>query len=137
MSLRRFRTLVRTAVVLARAGVLRLERPDKLVRIGLTMMRWGPTPAAGYAISTLRTPKRPAVHDDRGTITFAELDSATNALAHGLRGLGVGEGDVIAIFCRDHRYFVMSSVAASKLGASGSNPSPLTAPCVLRSPHSP
>ena len=69
MRLRRFRTLVHTAVVLARAGVLRPERPDKLIRIGLTMMRWGPTPAAGYAISTLRTPKRPAIHDERGTTT--------------------------------------------------------------------
>jgi len=32
--------------------------------------------------------------------------------------LGVGEGDSIAIFCRDHRGFVQASVAASKLGAS-------------------
>jgi acyl-CoA synthetase (AMP-forming)/AMP-acid ligase II len=103
--------------VLVRAGVVRLDRPDKLVRIGLTMLRWGPTPAAGYAISRLRTPHRPAIHDDAGTITFAELDDATNALARGLRGLGVREGDAIAILCRDHRGFIESSVAASKLGA--------------------
>ena len=117
MSSRRLRTSLHTAVVLARAGVLRLDRPDKLLRIGLTMLRWGPTPAAGYAISRLRTPHRPAIHDDAGTITFAELDDATNALAHGLRGLGVREGDAIAILCRDHRGFIESAVAASKLGA--------------------
>jgi acyl-CoA synthetase (AMP-forming)/AMP-acid ligase II len=114
----RLQSSLRTGAILARAGVVRLERPDKLARVGLTMMRWGPTPAAGYRISTLRTPDRPAIHDDRGTVTFAELESQTNALARGLRGLGVGEGDSIAIFCRDHRGFVQASVAAAKLGAS-------------------
>jgi fatty-acyl-CoA synthase len=109
---------LRTAVILARAGVVRLERPDKLLRVGATMLRWGPTPASGYRISAIRTPERPAIHDDRGTITFAQLDAQTNALAYGLRGLGVGEGDSIAIFCRDHRGFIEASVAASKLGAS-------------------
>jgi acyl-CoA synthetase (AMP-forming)/AMP-acid ligase II len=112
------RTSLHTGAVLARAGVLRVQRPDTLLRMGLTMLRWGPTPAAGYHISALSTPDRPAIHDDRGTVTFAELDLATNALAHGLRELGMGEGDAIAIFCRDHRGFVFSSVAASKLGAS-------------------
>jgi fatty-acyl-CoA synthase len=110
--------LLRKGAVLARAGVLRVERPDTILRAGLEMLRWGPVPAAGYAISALRTPGRPAIHDDLGTVTFAELDRDTNALAHGLRGLGVGEGDSIAIFCRDHRGFVYTSVAASKLGAS-------------------
>jgi fatty-acyl-CoA synthase len=117
VTLGRLRTSLRTGAILARAGVVRFDRPDKLIRVGLTMLRWGPTPAAGYAISALRTPDRPAIHDERGTISFRELATQTNALAHGLRGLGVGEGDAIAILCRDHRGFIESSVAASKLGA--------------------
>jgi acyl-CoA synthetase (AMP-forming)/AMP-acid ligase II len=117
VTLGRLRTSLRTGAILARAGVVRFDRPDKLVRVGLTMLRWGPTPAAGYAISALRTPDRPAIHDERGTISFRELATQTNALAHGLRGLGVREGDAIAILCRDHRGFIESSVAASKLGA--------------------
>ncbi len=117
MKLARLETSLHTGFTLARAGVLRPERPDKLARVGLTLLRWGPTPASGYAISALRTPNRPAIHDDRGTITFGELQGQTNALAHSLRELGVGEGDSIAIFCRDHRGFVEASVAASKLGA--------------------
>jgi cell division septum initiation protein DivIVA len=53
-------------------GVLRLDRPDKLPRVGLLLLkRWGPTPASGYAISAMRDPHRPAIHDDRGTISFA------------------------------------------------------------------
>jgi acyl-CoA synthetase (AMP-forming)/AMP-acid ligase II len=114
----RLQSSLRTAVILARAGVVRLERPDKLARVGVTMLRWGPTPASGYRISAIRTPNRPAIHDDRGTVTFAQLDAETNAFARGLRGLGVGEGDSIAIFCRDHRGFIDASVAAAKLGAS-------------------
>jgi acyl-CoA synthetase (AMP-forming)/AMP-acid ligase II len=114
----RLQSSLRTAVILVRAGVVRLERPDKLVRVGVTMLRWGPTPASGYRISAIRTPNRPAIHDDRGTVTFAQLDAETNAFARGLRGLGVGEGDSIAIFCRDHRGFIAASVAAAKLGAS-------------------
>ena len=106
MKLARLETSLHTGLTLARAGVLRPERPDKLARVGLTLLRWGPTPASGYAISALRTPDRPAIHDDRGTITFAELQGQTNALAHSLRELGVREGDSIAIFCRDHRGFV-------------------------------
>jgi acyl-CoA synthetase (AMP-forming)/AMP-acid ligase II len=117
VNLGRIDTSLRTGLTLARVGVLRPDRPDKLARVGLTLLRWGPTPASGYAISALRTPHRPAIHDERGTITFAELQAQTNALARGLRGLGVREGDSIAIFCRDHRGFVEASVAASKLGA--------------------
>jgi len=117
VNLARISTSLRTGVTLTRAGVLRPDRPDKLARVGLTLLRWGPTPATGYAISALRTPDRPAIHDDRGMITFGELQAQTNALAHGLRELGVGEGDSIAIFCRDHRGFIEASVAASKLGA--------------------
>jgi fatty-acyl-CoA synthase len=85
--------------------------------VGRTLLRWGPTPASGYAVSALRTPRRAAIHDDRGTITFAEIEAQTNALARGLREMGVRERDSIAIFCRDHRGFVQASIAASKLGA--------------------
>jgi fatty-acyl-CoA synthase len=105
-----------TGWVLRRARVLRLGRPDKLLRTALLLKRWGPTPASGYAISAVRDPQRPAIHDDRGTITFKELHEQTNALAHSLRAAGVGEGDGIAILCRDHAGFIKATVAASKLG---------------------
>ena len=115
--LRRLLNTLFTGWTLARAGVLAPTRPDKVVRTLLLLRRWGPTPASGYAISAMRDPHRPAIHDDRGSVTFQELHEQTNALAHGLRQLGVVEGDGIAILCRDHADFVRSSVAASKLGA--------------------
>ena len=41
----------------------------------------------------------------------------TNALAHGLAANGIGEGDNVGLMCRDHRGFIESVVACSKLGA--------------------
>ena len=115
--LNRLLTTLHTGFSLTRAGVLRIERPDRTIRALLLLKRWGPTPASGYAISAMRDPDRAAIHDDRGTISFRELHEQTNALAHSLRAAGVGEGKGIAILCRDHAGFVKSSVAASKLGA--------------------
>jgi fatty-acyl-CoA synthase len=55
--------------------------------------------------------------DDRGTLTFAEVDRRTNALARALAARGIGEGDGAAIMCRNHRGFIEAAVACGKLGA--------------------
>jgi acyl-CoA synthetase (AMP-forming)/AMP-acid ligase II len=115
--LRRLLNTLFTGWMLARSGVLAPTRPDKILRTLILLKRWGPTPASGYAISALRDPNRVAVYDDRGAVTFRDLHEQTNAFAHGLRELGVREGDGIAILCRDHADFVRASVALSKLGA--------------------
>ena len=62
-------------------------------------------------------PERTAIVDERGTLTFAEVDRRTNALARELGRAGVGEGDGVAIMCRNHRGFIEATVACSKLGA--------------------
>ncbi len=69
-------------------------------------MRWGFTPAAGYATAAARYPDDPAIIDEHGTVTFAELDRRTSAIARGLQEAGVGEGDRVALLCRNHRGFV-------------------------------
>ena len=57
------------------------------------MLRWGPTPAAGYAISALRTPDRAGdPRRARHGHLRASSTRETNALAHGLRELGVRRG---------------------------------------------
>jgi acyl-CoA synthetase (AMP-forming)/AMP-acid ligase II len=55
--------------------------------------------------------------DELGTLTFRELDTRTNALAHALSDAGVKEGDAVALMCRNHRGFIETTVALSKLGA--------------------
>src|ERR1700742_2907477 len=103
--------------VLADAGVIRPMRPEKLVHMASNMVRWGPTPAAGYAISAVRRPDKLGIVDELGTLTFKEIHERTNALANAWSDLGIGEGDGVAILCRNHRGFVDATVACSKLGA--------------------
>src|SRR3954471_19174286 len=110
-------TKVFTLRTLAGAGLLQPMRPDKLARIGLTMARWGPTPAAGYAAGAIRHPDRTALIDELGSLTFREVNERTNGLAHALAERGIEEGDNVAVLCRNHRGFVDITVALSKLGA--------------------
>ncbi len=105
------RTLVGT-------GMFAPVRPDRVVRALGALRRWGPTPAAGYAAAASRYPDRLAIVDERGTLTFAEVDRRTTALARALAREGVREQDGVAIMCRNHRGFIEASVACSKLGAS-------------------
>jgi fatty-acyl-CoA synthase len=107
----------RAAKVLADAGVIRPMRPDKALHMASTMLRWGPTPAAGYTVSAVRRPDKVAIIDELGTLTFREVHERSNALANAWSDLGIGEGDGVAILCRNHRGFIDATVACSKLGA--------------------
>ena len=80
-------------------------------------MRWGTGPAGGFASLAVRDPDRVGLVDELGELTFGEMQRRSNALARGLAELGVGEGDSVAIMCRNHRGFVDASVAVAKLGA--------------------
>jgi acyl-CoA synthetase (AMP-forming)/AMP-acid ligase II len=99
------------------AGVISLTRPDRLLQSGLAMLRWGATPAAGYAAAAARFPDEPAVIDELGTLSFKELDERTNRLANALAARGIAAGDHVAVMCRNHRGFIEITVACSKLGA--------------------
>ena len=62
-------------------------------------------------------PALPALVDERGTLTYQQVDDMSTALARGLKGLGVGEGSVVGLLCRDHRGLVIAMAACGKLGA--------------------
>jgi fatty-acyl-CoA synthase len=99
------------------SGLLGPTMPDRLVKAGIALWRFGPTPAAACVASAARYPDDLAVIDERGRLTFGELHERTNALAHALSDQGVNEGDNVALLCRNHRGFVEATVACSKLGA--------------------
>ncbi|GAC1322334.1 MAG: AMP-binding protein [Thermoleophilaceae bacterium] len=105
-----------TVKTLAEAGLIRAERPDRTLRALLAIQHWGFTPAAGYASNAVRYPDADAIIDELGHLTFAEVHDRTNRLANALSDAGLVEGDAIAIMCRNHRYFIETTVAASKLG---------------------
>lgn len=106
-----------TAKVLAAAGLIRPVNPLAAARAVAALRSWGVCLAGGFTAAALRSPRRIAVSDERGTLTFAQLDQRSNALADSLRRLGVEPGGGIAILCRNHRGFIEAILAAAKLGA--------------------
>jgi acyl-CoA synthetase (AMP-forming)/AMP-acid ligase II len=118
MDAQRARYKLKVASTLLGTGMIAPVRPDKALRSLAALRRWGPTPAAAYTGSAIRYPNVPAIADERGTLTFAEVHRRTNALAHALARAGIAEGDGVAIMARNHRGFIEATVACSKLGAS-------------------
>ncbi|EHN09572.1 Long-chain-fatty-acid--CoA ligase [Patulibacter medicamentivorans] len=101
---------------LTTAGVVGPMPPQKVPKILRALRGFGPTPAAGYTMNAVRRPDHTAIIDETGSLSFREVHERSNALAHELRRLGVKEGDSLAVMCRNHRGFVETIVAASKLG---------------------
>ncbi|MEA2449082.1 MAG: hypothetical protein QOG63_1014, partial [Thermoleophilaceae bacterium] len=115
--LKRPEQLARAAKVLAEAGIIRAEGPDTLLQAAKALLDWQLTPATAFVVSALRYPDDPAIVDEKGELTFAEVDRRTNALARAMAEAGIGPDDSVAIMCRDHRWFIEATVAISKLGA--------------------
>ncbi|QIG42788.1 AMP-binding protein [Nocardioides anomalus] len=103
--------------VLAESGIIRPYSPLALARAGRVLQQYGTGPAGGFLAMATLMPERTWLVDEDGELTWHEVDERTNALARALRGLGVGEGDAVALMARNHRGFVEASVAAAKLGA--------------------
>jgi acyl-CoA synthetase (AMP-forming)/AMP-acid ligase II/NAD(P)-dependent dehydrogenase (short-subunit alcohol dehydrogenase family) len=101
----------------ASSGMVRPIRPDRIARALLALRRFGPGPGAGAAAAAALYGERPGLVDERGTLTFGELDRQARALACSLHGeLGLTAEDRIALMCRNHRGYVQAAVAASRLG---------------------
>ena len=103
--------------VLGGAGIIRPYSPVTLVRLGRTIKDWGTGPAGGFTSLAVRSPDGIGLVDELGSLTFGEMHARSNSLARALRALGVGEGDGVAILCRNHRGFIDASIATAKIGA--------------------
>jgi acyl-CoA synthetase (AMP-forming)/AMP-acid ligase II len=102
---------------LVEAGLIAPTRPDRLVRAGASLVRWGTTSAGAIAVAAARTPDQPALADERGTLSYGELHRRGDARARAFAAQGIRPGDGVAIMCRNHRGFMDASIAASRLGA--------------------
>ncbi|HMK62841.1 MAG TPA: AMP-binding protein, partial [Acidimicrobiales bacterium] len=111
------RRAAQAACVLTRTGFLWPLRPLDYLRMAELTVRWGPGLAAGSEIAALRAPRRMAVADDNGWLSWREVDGAANAVARLLARQGIGPGTTVSLMCRNSRYFVVATLAASKLGA--------------------
>ena len=97
-------------------GFLDLANPAVMVETAKNAPVFGPQ--ATMAIQGGRKyAGLPALVDERGTLTYRQVDDQSWALARGLQGLGVTEGSVVGLLCRDHRGLILAMAACGKLGA--------------------
>jgi acyl-CoA synthetase (AMP-forming)/AMP-acid ligase II len=104
------------ARILRQAGLLRPGRPDRVLGMLLSAMRWGLTPAAAYAAAAARDPNGIALVDDLGPLTFREVEQRSDRVAGELRARGVRVGDPVGLLARNSRGFVEALVAITKCG---------------------
>ncbi len=104
------------AAVCIRSGMVGPELPHKVAQMLLAFERHGML-AGAVTIGAIRHGDRVAIRDERGDVTYTQLDERTNALANAWRADGLKPGDGVAILVRNHRGFLESVFAAAKLGA--------------------
>ena len=90
-------------------------RPDVALRALGYNRQYGPQ-AALVIKGAAENPDRIAIVDERGTLTYAQYEAQSNALARGLRASGLKSGDVIAVLARDHRGLLLIISAAARAG---------------------
>jgi fatty-acyl-CoA synthase len=103
------------AAVCTRAGVLTLEPPNRLVRMGLAIERYGVLGCL-TELAALRHGDDIALIDEQGELTWRELDDRVNALASAWRDEGFQAGDGVALLARNHRGLIEALFAGAKLG---------------------
>jgi fatty-acyl-CoA synthase len=118
----RLRAQLGNARVIARSGLLGPLRPDKYLKMAGAIRRQGLSAMAGASLAAARRPEGLALVDERGAMTWGELEARTDALAAALSAhldeQGVdGSNARIGLLARNHRGFVESLVATGKLGA--------------------
>ena len=104
------------ATLCIRSGLLGPEPPQKVARLLLGFQRYGLLGGAVVA-AALRHGDRAVMIDERGELSYEELDERTNALANAWREHGLEAGDGVAILARNHRGFLEAVFAAAKCGA--------------------
>jgi hypothetical protein len=104
------------ASLAVRAGLANPERPDRLARMGVAVLRSGMLGGL-TTVAALRYRDGAAIIDEIGTVTFQELDERSTALANAWRARGLRDGEGVAILARNHRGFHYAVFAAAKCGA--------------------
>jgi acyl-CoA synthetase (AMP-forming)/AMP-acid ligase II len=118
--LRSLPRMLATLRVLVVSGMVAPMRPDKYVRQALVVRRHGANAMSGIGLSAVRAPRSTALVDERGFLTWAELDRRVDAAGVGLRELLDGHDGTdltLGILCRNHRGLVEALAASSRIGA--------------------
>jgi fatty-acyl-CoA synthase len=107
--------VVKAYGLLQSSGFIDLKNPGETLRTLKDSKTY--IPQATLIMHSARiAPDAPGLADERGELTYRELDEQSTKIAHGLRDAGITEGTVIGILARDHRGLILSMAAAGKLG---------------------
>jgi fatty-acyl-CoA synthase len=99
-----------------RARLIAPMRPDKYLKMAAAVRRVGMTATVGFAIAAQRCPDAAGLIDERGTLTWRQIDDRCDALAAALQELPTAP-KTVAVMCRNHRGFIESLVASNRMGA--------------------
>jgi fatty-acyl-CoA synthase len=100
----------------ARGPGAALTPPHKVLGVLRDVQAYGPAGAA-ISLAAASFGNRPAIVDELGGVTFAELDRRSNALANSLRAKGFKADDGLGVLARNHRGLFDAIFAGAKLGA--------------------
>jgi acyl-CoA synthetase (AMP-forming)/AMP-acid ligase II len=113
----RIRTAVWVALTLVRCGMVAPLRPDRYVRMVTALRRYGAGPMTSISLAAARAPRATALVDERGSLTWRDLDRRSDAVAVALASLTDPAPRTVGILCRNHRGFVEALTGAAKAGA--------------------
>jgi fatty-acyl-CoA synthase len=100
----------------ARGPGVALVPPHRYIAVVRALEAYGPAGAA-IALASAGQGHSVAILDERGAVTFSELDKRSTALANALRAKGFQPGNSIGILVRNHRGIYEAIFAGAKLGA--------------------
>jgi len=104
---------------LIRSGMIGLMLPHRYLGMARILRAYGPHATTGFALAANRRPHGVGLVDERGSLTWREIQQRADALAVGLRALSEKPPQSVAILCRNHRGFVDAFLATSRLGVPG------------------
>ncbi|HWE59996.1 MAG TPA: AMP-binding protein [Solirubrobacteraceae bacterium] len=99
-----------------RSGMFGIESPQRIAQAARALADYSMLGGC-VAIAAIRHPDRVAVVDERGEVTYRELDERVNALANAWIAAGLRPKDGVAILTRNHCGFLEALFAAAKCGA--------------------
>lgn len=101
--------------VMRRAGLLHFPRVDQSLATMAAARKYGPFAGPVHAHAG-RSPNVPAIVDERGEVTYRQLEDWSNALVRAWQNDGITPGSSMGIMARNHRGLVVTMLAAAKLG---------------------
>ena len=103
--------------VLVGSRMITLMRPDRYVGMTKVIRTQGTHATSGFALAAVRDPRGIGLVDERGTLTWTEIQRRAGALGAGLLAANGGPVESVAILARNHRGFVDTLLASTRIGA--------------------